>query len=94
MPLVTRLIGPSPPAPHTVLLTVDASIVVGTAGLVLFRVAFFLVPTWIIPAPIGLVLQIGPRTRSLAVGFGAASVGWFAYSAAYFVFAVVGSAFH
>jgi hypothetical protein len=55
---------------------------------------YFLVPTWIIPALIGLVLQISPRARSLAVGFGAAAVGWFAYSAAYFVFAVVGSALH
>ncbi len=53
---------------------------------------FFLVPTWIIPALIALVLQISPRTRSVAVGFGAAAVGWFAFSAAYVVFAVVGPA--
>ena len=35
--------------------------------------------TWIIPALIALVLQISPRTRALAVGFGAASVGWLAF---------------
>jgi hypothetical protein len=34
---------------------------------------------WIIPAVIALVLQISPRTRSIAVGFGAASVGWLAF---------------
>ena len=53
---------------------------------------YWLIPTWIIPALIALVLQISPRTRALAVGFGAAAVGWFAYSAAFYVFAVVGSA--
>jgi hypothetical protein len=38
---------------------------------------------WIIPALIALVLQISPRTRSLAVGFGAASVGWLAFLMAF-----------
>lgn len=34
---------------------------------------------WIIPAVIAGVLSISPRTRSLAVGFGATSVGWLAF---------------
>lgn len=34
---------------------------------------------WIIPAVIAGVLSISPRTRSLAVGFGGASVGWLAF---------------
>jgi hypothetical protein len=53
---------------------------------------FFLFPTFIIPALIALVLQISPRTRPLAVGFGAASVGWLVYSIAFFVFIAVESA--
>ena len=53
---------------------------------------FFLFPTFIIPALIALALQMSPRTRSHAVGFGAASVGWLAYSVAFFVFIVVASA--
>ena len=52
-----------------------------------------LFPTWIIPGLIALVLQLSPRTRPLAVGFGAACAGWLAYSIAFYVFVVVGSAF-
>ncbi len=156
MPLVTKLLGASPPAPNTLLWTIGTSMVVGATGLVLFRtdlwhdqptggggrqhrrvhrspgtgvvcavvsdeangehtervpwqpllglvlgvisgvihpgLFLFLFPTWVIPALIALVLQISPRTRSLAVGFGAAAVGWFAYSAAFYVLAVVEAA--
>lgn len=53
---------------------------------------FFLFPTWIIPGLMALVLQISPRTRPLAVGFGAASVGWIAYNIAFYVFVVAASA--
>ncbi len=53
---------------------------------------YFLFPTFIIPALMARVLQISPRTRSLAVGFGAASVVWLVYSVAYFVFIVAASA--
>ena len=52
---------------------------------------YFLFPTWVIPALIALVLQISPRTRSLAVGFGAASVGWLAYSVAFYILLTVAS---
>jgi hypothetical protein len=48
--------------------------------------------TWIIPALIALVLQISPRTRALAVGFGAASVGWLVYYVALYVYLLVASA--
>ena len=34
---------------------------------------------WIIPAVMAGVLSISPRTRCLAVGFGAASVGWLTF---------------
>jgi hypothetical protein len=52
---------------------------------------YFLFPTFTIPALLALVLQINPRTRSLAVGLGAASLGWLAYSVAHFVFVVIAS---
>jgi hypothetical protein len=45
--------------------------------------------TWIIPAAIAGVLSISPRTRSLALGFGAASVGWLAFCVAFYVFGMV-----
>lgn len=51
----------------------------------------FLFPTWVIPGLIALVLQISPRTRSLAIGFGAASVGWLAYTVAFYAFFPVAS---
>jgi hypothetical protein len=51
----------------------------------------FLFPTWVIPGSIALVLQISPRTRSLGVGFGAASLGWLAYSVAFYVLVPVAS---
>ncbi len=52
-----------------------------------------LLPTWVIPALIAGLLWISPRTRPLAVGFGAASVGWLAFSIAFLVFSVVGPSF-
>jgi hypothetical protein len=66
-------------------------------GLVLGAVAgvinpgLFYVPVlpWIIPAVIAGVLSISPRTRSLAVGFGAASVGWLAFLMAFGLVPVV-----
>jgi hypothetical protein len=52
---------------------------------------YLLFPTWIIPGLLAAALSISPRTRSLAVGFGAASVGWLTFSVAFFVFAAVGT---
>ena len=68
-------------------------LVLGAVSGVIYPGLMFLLlaPTWIIPALIALVLQFSPRTRSLAVGFGAASVGWLVYSVAFFVFAPVAS---
>jgi hypothetical protein len=51
---------------------------------------YLLFPTWIIPALLAAALSISPRTRSLAVGFGAASVGWLAFTVAFFAFGAVG----
>lgn len=44
---------------------------------------------WLIPAAIAGALSISPRTRALAVGFGAASVGWLAFCVAFYVFGMV-----
>lgn len=52
-----------------------------------------LLPTWIIPALLAGLLSISPRTRSLAVGFGAASVGWLAFSVAFFILGLVAPSF-
>jgi hypothetical protein len=38
---------------------------------------------WIVPAVLAGVLSISPRTRALASGFGAASVGWIAFAMAF-----------
>lgn len=51
---------------------------------------YLLYPTWIIPGLLAAALSISPRTRPLAVGFGAASVGWLAFTVAFFVFGAVG----
>lgn len=48
--------------------------------------------TWIIPGVIALVLQISPRTRSLAVGFAAASLGWLCYYVAFYVYVLAAAA--
>jgi len=53
---------------------------------------YLLFPTWIIPALAAGLLWISPRTRPLAVGFGAASVAWLAFSLAFVVFGAVGPA--
>jgi hypothetical protein len=66
-------------------------------GLVLGAIAgvinpgLFYVPVlpWIIPGAIAGVLCISPRTRSLAVGFGAASLGWLAFLMAFGLVPVV-----
>ncbi|MEU0496754.1 hypothetical protein [Mycobacterium sp. NPDC006124] len=47
---------------------------------------------WIIPGVIALLLQISPRTRSLAVGFAAASLGWLCYYVAFYVYVLVAAA--
>ncbi|MGJ6122817.1 hypothetical protein QN239_09585 [Mycolicibacterium sp. Y3] len=52
-----------------------------------------LLPTWIVPALIAGLLSISPRTRSWAMGFAAASVAWLAFSAAFFLFGVIGPSF-
>ncbi|MBI3226959.1 MAG: hypothetical protein HYZ39_18090 [Mycolicibacterium cosmeticum] len=54
---------------------------------------YLLFPTWIIPALIAGLLSISPRTRQLALGFGAASVGWLAFSVAFFIFGAIGPSF-
>lgn len=51
---------------------------------------YLLFPTWIIPGLLAAALSISPRTRSLAVGFGAASVGWLVFAVTFFVFGAVG----
>lgn len=55
---------------------------------------YLLFPTWIIPALVGGFPSISPRTRSLALCFGAASVGWLAFSVAFFVFGALGPSLH
>lgn len=54
---------------------------------------YLLFPTWIIPAFIAGLLSISPRTRGVALGFGAASLGWLAFSVTFFVFGLIGPAF-
>lgn len=48
--------------------------------------------TWIIPGVIALVLQISPRSRSLSVGFAAASLGWLCYYVAFYVYVLAAAA--
>ena len=48
--------------------------------------------TWIIPGVIALVLQISPLTRSLAVGFAAASLGWLCYYVAFYAYVLAAAA--
>lgn len=54
---------------------------------------YLLFPTWIIPALIAGLLSLSPKTRGMALGFGAASLGWLAFSVTLFVYGLIGSAF-
>ncbi|BDX32241.1 hypothetical protein TUM20985_27880 [Mycobacterium antarcticum] len=56
----------------------------------LFNLLFL---TWIIPAALAGLLYLSPRTREVAKGFGAASLAWLAFAAAFLVFGFVGPLF-
>jgi hypothetical protein len=53
----------------------------------LFNLLFL---TWVIPAALAGLLYLRPGTRQIAVGFGAASVAWLAFTMAFLVYGLVG----
>lgn len=80
----------TPPQPGRLLLGLGLGAISGVAYPGLFNLLIF---TWLIPAVLAGLLWVSPRTRMLATGFGAASVGWLFFILAFFVFGTVGPAF-